>query len=49
MKKTTFLQDTNGISLKENLHSHSTFSDGNLTPEEIKEQYKHHNIMGMIS
>jgi len=42
MKRTIFLQDENAVWLKGNLHSHSTFSDGNLTPEEMKEAYKHH-------
>ena len=42
MKRTIFLQDENAIWLKGNLHSHSTMSDGKLTPEEMKEAYKHH-------
>ena len=42
MKKTIFLQDKNAVFLKGNLHSHSTFSDGKLTPEEMKEAYKSH-------
>ncbi|MCR5429478.1 MAG: CehA/McbA family metallohydrolase [Lachnospiraceae bacterium] len=42
MKKTTFLQDPNALWLKGNLHSHTTNSDGCLTPEEMKEAYKHH-------
>ena len=42
MKKTIFLQDENAVWLKGNLHSHSMFSDGKLTPEEMKEAYKHH-------
>ena len=37
MKRTIFLQDENAIWLKGNLHSHSTMSDGKLTPEEMKE------------
>lgn len=37
MKK--FLFPENGNQYKANLHSHSTFSDGNLTPEEMKEKY----------
>lgn len=42
MKRTIFLQDENAVWLKGNLHSHSTFSDGELTPEAMKEAYKHH-------
>ncbi len=42
MKRTIFLQDENAVWLKGNLHSHSTFSDGKLTPEEMKEAYKQH-------
>ena len=42
MKRTIFLQDENAVWLKGNLHSHSTFSDGHLTPEQMKEAYKHH-------
>lgn len=42
MKRTIFLQDKNALWLKGNLHSHSTFSDGQLTPEAMKEAYKHH-------
>ena len=42
MKRTIFLQDGNAIWLKGNLHSHSMFSDGDLTPEAMKEAYKHH-------
>lgn len=42
MKRTIFLQDENAIWLKGNIHSHSIFSDGNLTPEMMKEAYKHH-------
>lgn len=42
MKKTIFLPDENAVFLKGNLHSHSTFSDGKLTPEEMKEAYKSH-------
>ena len=42
MKITIFLQDENAVWLKGNLHSHSTMSDGRLTPEEMKEAYKHH-------
>lgn len=37
MKK--FLFPENGNQYKANLHSHSTFSDGHLTPEEMKEKY----------
>ena len=42
MKKTIFLQDENAVWLKGNLHSHSVYSDGNLSPEEMKEAYKSH-------
>ena len=38
MKRTIFLQDENAVWLKGNLHSHSTRSDGKLTPEEMKER-----------
>jgi len=36
----TFLLPENGKFHKANLHSHSTVSDGGLTPEELKERYK---------
>ena len=42
MKRTIFLQDENALWLKGNIHSHSTFSDGSLTPEEMKDAYRHH-------
>lgn len=42
MKRTIFLQDPNAVWLKGNLHSHTTNSDGSLTPEEMKEAYVHH-------
>lgn len=42
MKRTIFLQDENAVWLKGNIHSHSVYSDGCLTPEEMKEAYKHH-------
>ena len=42
MKKTLFLQDEKAIWLKGNIHSHSTFSDGSLTPEQMKDAYRHH-------
>ena len=38
MKK--YLLPQNGKFFKANLHSHSTFSDGALTPEEMKNAYK---------
>lgn len=38
MKK--YLLPKEGIFYKANLHCHSTFSDGQWTPEEIKERYK---------
>ncbi len=42
MKKTCFLEDENALWLKGNLHSHSTFSDGCWTPEEMVEAYRRH-------
>ena len=39
MKK--YLLPKCGNDYKANLHCHSTISDGKLTPEEIKEAYKH--------
>ena len=42
MKRTIFLQDEGAVWLKGNLHSHSCFSDGELTPEAMKEAYRHH-------
>jgi len=36
----TYLLPENGQFYKANLHCHSTISDGQLTPEEIKEAYK---------
>ncbi len=42
MRKSGFIEDKNGIWLKGNLHSHSVFSDGNWTPEQLKEQYQKH-------
>lgn len=38
MTKTYFPKD--GIWLKGNIHSHSTVTDGNFTPEELKQRYK---------
>ncbi len=40
MKK--YLLPQNGQFFKANLHSHSTFSDGKLTPQEMKDLYKSH-------
>lgn len=40
MKKTTFFQDEQAVWLKGNLHTHSTNSDGRLTPEELAEAYR---------
>ena len=40
MKKTTFIQDEQAVWLKGNLHTHSTNSDGCLTPVELAEGYK---------
>lgn len=40
MKK--YLLPENGNFYKANLHCHSTFSDGNLTPEELKKSYMEH-------
>ena len=51
MKRTIFLQDENAVWLKGNLHSHSTMSDGKLSPEEMKDAYKHREsevIFGML-
>ena len=42
MKKTIFLQDENAVWLKGNIHSHTVFSDGSWTPEQMKDQYKKH-------
>ncbi len=42
MKRTVFLQDENALWLKGNIHSHTTFSDGILTPEQMKAAYKEH-------
>ncbi len=36
----TYLLPKEGQFYKANLHCHTTFSDGRLTPEEIKEEYK---------
>ena len=38
MKKV--LLTSNKAFYKGNMHCHSTFSDGNMTPEELKEHYK---------
>ncbi|MCQ2453682.1 MAG: PHP domain-containing protein [Clostridia bacterium] len=37
-----YLLPKEGRFYKANLHSHTTFSDGNWTPEEMKQQYKAH-------
>ena len=37
-----YLLPENGSFYKANLHCHTTVSDGSLTPEEVKEQYKSH-------
>ena len=42
MKRTIFLQDEDAVWLKGNIHSHSVFSDGSLTPEQMKDAYVHH-------
>lgn len=42
MKLTPFFDDQSCVWLKGNLHSHSTYSDGNLTPLQMKEAYKKH-------
>ncbi len=42
MKKTIFLQDPQALWLKGNIHSHTTFSDGNWTADEMKMEYKRH-------
>lgn len=48
MKKTIFLQDDGAVWLKGNIHSHTTFSDGCLSPEEAKEAYQHHGYDFLI-
>lgn len=40
MKERKYLISNEGKFFKANLHSHTTVSDGNLTPEESKEAYK---------
>ena len=40
MKKTIFLQDENAVWLKGNIHSHTVFSDGSWTPEQMKDEIK---------
>ncbi len=40
MKKTIFLEDENAVWLKGNLHSHSTNSDGKLTPDALIKGYR---------
>ncbi len=42
MRKSSFIENKDAVWMKGNLHSHSTFSDGSWTPEEMKEQYKQH-------
>ena len=37
-----YLLPENGSFYKANLHCHTTVSDGSLTPEEVKEEYKSH-------
>jgi len=40
MKKTTFFQEEQAVWLKGNLHTHSTNSDGCLTPAELAKAYR---------
>lgn len=42
MKRSVFLEAPNALWLKGNLHSHTVFSDGSWTPEEMKAEYKRH-------
>ena len=42
MRRSPFIEDKHALWLKGNIHSHTTFSDGTLTPEEMKEAYQHH-------
>ncbi len=42
MKNRTYILPHGQNTYKANLHSHSTFSDGVLTPEELKQLYKRH-------
>lgn len=42
MKRTIFLQDEKAVFLKGNIHSHTCNSDGELTPEQMKDAYKSH-------
>lgn len=41
-KKTTFINTPGAVWLKGNIHCHSTFSDGVMTPEMLKYGYQHH-------
>lgn len=43
-RKTNFINCADAVWLKGNIHCHSTFSDGNLTPEELKYAYEHHGF-----
>lgn len=40
MSKRIYLLPETGTYVKANLHSHTTFSDGSLTPEEVKQAYQ---------
>lgn len=42
MRRSPFIEDKHALWLKGNIHSHTTFSDGTLTPEEMKEAYQQH-------
>lgn len=42
MKRINFIEDKTAVWLKGNIHSHSCMSDGELTPEAMKEAYKSH-------
>lgn len=42
MRKTIFLQEPRAQWLKGNLHCHSVFSDGTMTPQELRDAYRQH-------
>ena len=46
MKK--YLINEGGNFYKANLHCHTTLSDGRLTPEQIKENYKEDDVIDFI-
>ncbi len=41
-RKSIFIEGKDAVWMKGNLHSHTPFSDGTWTPEQMKEQYKQH-------